>query len=111
MGYNRCKGPVMTWFVYILECKGGTLYTGITSDLERRFREHLGGKARYTSYNPPKRIVYSEVVKTKSQALKREAEIKKYKREKKLVLITSGKVSSKHVLRGCSGKREKSNDG
>ena len=75
------------WYVYILECAKGTLYTGITKDPERRFKEHQNKKARYTGYNPPKKIVYTETCETRSQALKREAEIKKWKREKKLTLI------------------------
>ena len=57
------KAPVR-WYVYILECKSGTLYTGITTDVERRFQEHLEKSARYTSYNPPVRVVYREVKKT-----------------------------------------------
>ncbi len=76
------------WCVYILECKNKSLYTGITTNLERRFREHLKKSAHYTSYNPPIKIVYQEMVDTKSYALKRESEIKQWTRKKKLALIT-----------------------
>jgi len=75
------------WYVYILECTKGTLYTGITKDLKRRFEEHKKKKARYTSYNPPKRIVYKEIFPTRSRASKRESEIKAWPRRKKLSLI------------------------
>lgn len=63
------------------------MYTGATTDPERRFKEHLSKSARYTSYNPPERIVYKESFKSKSKAYKREAEIKGWTRKRKLVLI------------------------
>ena len=75
------------WYVYLLECEGGSLYTGATTDLARRFKEHQSKSARYTSYNPPKRIVYQESFKSKSEALRREAAIKRWPRAKKLALI------------------------
>jgi putative endonuclease len=74
--------------VYILECNDGTLYTGITSDLERRVHEHNGGKAaRYTCGRRPVNLVYAETVATRSDALKREARIKKLSRAQKLLLV------------------------
>ena len=75
------------WYVYILECKDGSLYTGVTNDLERRFKEHQKGTAHYTSYNSPKSVVYTELFPTKSEALKRESQIKSWTRRKKLALI------------------------
>ena len=75
------------WYVYILQCKNNTLYTGVTNDLERRFKGHLNKNTHYTSYNPPVGIVYKEEHSTKSLALKREFEIKSWPRKKKLVLI------------------------
>jgi putative endonuclease len=75
------------WYTYIMECKGGSLYTGITNNLERRFQEHLAKTTHYTSYNPPVRIVYKEPFPTKSEALKREAQIKSWPRRKKMALI------------------------
>ncbi len=77
----------MNWQVYILECKGGSLYTGVTTDLERRFREHHANTARYTSYNPPVKMVYSQGFSNKSDAFKREAQIKRWTRKRKLALI------------------------
>lgn len=77
------------WFVYILKCEDGSLYTGITNDLERRFLEHKIGKGgRYTRSHKPQKIVYTEKLITKSKALKREAQIKSLRREEKLHLIS-----------------------
>ena len=65
----------------------GTLYTGITTDLERRFNEHKSGTgARYTRAHKVAKILYSERKRTRSTALKREAEIKSWPRKKKLQL-------------------------
>jgi len=84
------------WVVYILKCENGSLYTGITNNLERRFKEHQIGKGgHYTSANRPIEIVYTEKHKTKSKALKREVEIKKWKRDKKLTLPYSKKSEAK----------------
>ncbi len=77
----------MRWHVYILKCRGGSLYTGVTTDLDRRFKEHRARSARYTSYNPPEKIVYRESYNSKSKAFKREAEIKRWTREGKLAMI------------------------
>lgn len=77
------------WYLYILECKNRTLYTGVTTDVERRFKDHLCKKAKYTSYNPPVKIVHREAFDSKSAAFKREAQIKSWTRKKKLVLIGS----------------------
>ena len=76
------------WFVYILKCKNEFLYTGITTNLERRFQEHLKREAHFTSYNPPLSIAYTESHPTRSAALKREAGIKKLPRTQKLALIS-----------------------
>lgn len=78
----------MTYFVYILECADGSLYTGIATDVARRFEEHKSGKgAHYTSARKPVRILYTETYPDRSAALKREAQIKKLSRPKKLTLI------------------------
>ena len=82
----------MDYYVYVLECSNKALYTGITTDLKRRFKEHKSGKgSRYTEYNPPKKIKYYEIYKSRSKAAKREAEIKKLARSEKLFLIKNGK--------------------
>jgi len=76
------------YFVYILQCKDGTLYTGITTNVERRIAEHQEGKGgRYTRAKEITRLLYQEKHPDRSSALRREAEIKSWKREKKLGLI------------------------
>ena len=75
------------WYVYILKCRNGSLYTGITNNVNKRFKDHLNGSARYTSYNPPIKILYKEALDNKSKAAKREAQIKGWTRRKKLALI------------------------
>ena len=78
------------YFVYILKCKDGSLYTGITTDVARRFAEHKKGEGgHYTSARGVKKVVYSEEHPDRSSASKREAEIKSWPREKKLNLIES----------------------
>lgn len=86
------------WTVYILQCADGSLYTGITTNLERRLDEHNTGKrpaAAYTRSRLPVRLVYQEEVKDRSLAQKREAEIRQLNRQEKLALLQSvrtGKV-------------------
>lgn len=77
------------WFVYIIEAENGHLYTGITTDIERRFQEHQQGKkgARFFKTSPAKQLVYSEPQADRSKASKREATIKKLSRIQKLALI------------------------
>jgi len=76
------------WFVYIIECQDKSLYTGITNNLEKRFKDHLAGKGgNYTRSHKPKKLIYKEVVSSRSAALKREYQIKRWPREKKLHLI------------------------
>lgn len=82
-------------FVYILECKDKTLYTGYTNDLERRIENHQQGKgAKYTRGRGPFQLMYSEEYEDKSTALRREAEIKKWDKVTKLNLIEKGKKSN-----------------
>jgi len=76
------------YFVYLLECKDGSIYTGITTDVARRFAEHTEGKGgHYTRSCGAKKIIYIEKKRNRSAASKREAEIKRWPREKKLELI------------------------
>jgi putative endonuclease len=76
------------YFVYLLKCKDGSLYTGITTDVERRFAEHKKGiGGHYTSAKQAVKIVYSEKHPNRSSASAREAEIKKWRRDKKMDLI------------------------
>lgn len=76
------------FFVYILECSDGTLYTGYTNDLDGRLKKHNDGKgAKYTKNRRPVKLLYSEMYETKSEALKREYSIKRLNRNKKISLI------------------------
>ena len=80
----------MSYFVYILECSDKTLYTGIATDVQRRLDEHNNSEkgAKYTKIRRPLKLVYSEESENRSSASKREYEIKKLSREKKLELIS-----------------------
>ena len=78
------------YYVYLIECRDGTLYTGITTDVKRRFKEHsLGRGGAYTRVKKVKKLLYAEEYKTRSEALKRETHIKSWRREKKLALVLS----------------------
>lgn len=77
------------WYVYILRCRDGSLYTGITTDLARRCEQHNSGRgARYTRGRAPVHVEYQEQLPTHSLALKREAEIKALSRKAKELLIS-----------------------
>ena len=78
-----------SWQVYILRCGDGSLYTGVTTDTERRLQEHNGerpGGARYTRARRPVSLLWQEACESRSQALQREAQIKQLKRSQKLAL-------------------------
>ena len=77
------------WFVYILECKDKTLYTGITNNLNKRIEQHNNSPegAKYTRARRPVKCVYQEKQKNRSAATKREMAIKKMSRLEKLKLI------------------------
>lgn len=76
------------WFVYVLLCEDESLYTGISNNLEKRFLDHKNGKGgRYTRSHKPVKLIYQEKVLTHSEALKREAEIKSWSRNKKIKIL------------------------
>lgn len=76
------------WYLYILRCGDGSLYTGITTDVEKRFQAHQSGKgAKYTRGRGPLEIVYREECSDHSQALKREIAIKALTRQEKEALL------------------------
>ncbi len=83
----------MPWTVYIAECSDKTLYTGITNDLAGRMEKHANGTgAKYMRGRAPYNIIHTELHKTKSGALKREAEIKSLRRDQKWALA-EGRLS------------------
>ena len=76
------------WFVYIVRCADGSLYTGITKDVKRRCQQHYAGTAsRYTRSRLPVKLVYQEAHPSQSSALKRELAIKAMTRREKLAMI------------------------
>ena len=80
------------WYLYILRCGDGTLYTGITTDVEKRLEAHRSGKgAKYTRGRLPLELVYREACDSHSHALKREWEVKQLSRQEKISLIAIGK--------------------
>ena len=80
----------MPWFLYLLECRNGAYYAGITNNLESRFAAHLSGKgAKYTRANPPIRILASKGYPDRSSASSAEVQLKKRKREQKLSFFES----------------------
>lgn len=86
----------MKYYVYIIVCKDKSLYTGITTDVVRRFQEHKNKKGgHYTSSRKVLRVVHKEEALNRASALKREAEIKSWNREKKLTLIRKGSSKKK----------------
>lgn len=86
-----------SWYVYIIETEKGTLYTGITTDIERRFQEHVSRKkgAKYFSVSAPVEILFKKKFPDRSSASKAEAMIKKLKREQKLELIRTKKLRAR----------------
>lgn len=76
------------WFVYILLCEDGSLYTGYSNNVENRFHDHRNGKGGYyTRSHKPVKLIYQEQFETQSEALKRERQIKGWSREKKIRIL------------------------
>lgn len=80
-------------YTYILKCADGTFYTGWTTDITRRLKEHNAGRgAKYTKTRRPVELVYLEESETRREAMKREIQIKKMTRKRKLALIEKKKA-------------------
>lgn len=76
------------WQVYIIHCSDDSYYTGITTDVERRFEQHMNGKgAKYFYGRAPVEVVYTEACENRSAASQREAEIKSLSRAQKIRLL------------------------
>ena len=86
------------WFVYMVECADGSLYTGITTDLDRRVQEHNSGNAstaaNYTRSRRPVTLRYCEQQASRSDATRRELQIKKLSREQKLQLVSTAATTT-----------------
>jgi len=79
------------WYVYIVRCRDGSLYTGIATDVERRMADHLGNKgAKYLRGRGPLKLVFTKKVGEKGRALKVEHQVKRLPRQKKEALIKTG---------------------
>lgn len=91
------------WYVYMIETTTGCLYTGITVDVEKRFKNHCDGKgAKFFRIHPPQKVVYIDEMEGKEPALVREHEIKQWSVEKKRELI----LTMKHPIQIESTKIE-----
>lgn len=87
----------MCWFLYVLECRGGSLYTGISRNVAQRFAAHQAGKgARYTRMHPPERVVLSMVFADKPAALRAEHALKS------MSTMTKRAFVQKHGLLQCA---------
>ena len=85
---NSVEDKTHPWFLYILECRGGSFYTGITTDIQRRLKMHNEGKgARFTRSRRPVKVIYQESLSSRAQALIREYKIKALPRIKKQALV------------------------
>lgn len=77
--------------MYVLECIDRSLYVGISNDVERRFKNHSSGRgAKYTRARLPVKLVYQESIGNQGQAMKRELQLKRWPRVKKLSLVQAG---------------------
>jgi putative endonuclease len=87
------------WFLYILECCDGSFYTGVTTDIDRRLREHQEGTAsRYTRTRRPVTLAYREECGSRSLSLARECAVKSLSRRRKEELVSGGKPEIKRPL-------------
>lgn len=85
-------------YTYIVKCRDMTLYTGWTTDLDKRMEAHNSGNgAKYTRSRKPVKLVYFESFETKQEAMRREWEIKQLTRKEKLLLIREGKSNKKPI--------------
>lgn len=85
---KKLKEPVLDWIVYMVECDDQSLYTGITNNLTKRFKQHCSARgAKFFYFRKPVKLVYAEAGFNRSRASKREYTIKRMARTEKLALI------------------------
>ena len=83
-------GSMARWYVYVVRCADGSLYTGISTDVPARVAAHNAGRgARYTRSRRPVELLHTETKRSQSTALKREAAIKAWPRARKLTLVSA----------------------
>lgn len=103
---KSAKQPVKRWYLYIVKCRDGTLYTGITNDLCRRMEQHNDGKAsKYTRTRVPVKLIYKEACLNKSSALKKELRIKDLSRQAKVEYVLRKSLSEPRRRQGRKGKQ------
>ena len=96
---EKVKSDLNNWLVYMIHCSDNSLYTGITTDIEKRFARHKNKKgAKYFFGREPKEIVFLEKGHNRSSAGKREYELKHYSRLEKLALIKQSELYSKKIV-------------
>ncbi|MBV7316685.1 GIY-YIG nuclease family protein [Shewanella sp. NIFS-20-20] len=98
------EAPARVWYLYMLKCANGQLYTGVTTDVERRLSEHQANSvktARFLRGKGPLQLMYQEVVGSHGDALRREIAVKKLSRSQKLQLIDR-ELPNPKSSRGCS---------
>ena len=83
------------WYLYLIECRGGTYYAGITNDVEKRYRAHAAGRgARYTRANPPQRLLAAVRLPDHSVAAAAESRLKRQPRHRKLAFLLALSVDA-----------------
>ena len=96
MPTTRKKKPESAWFLYLVRCRDGSLYTGVTTDPARRFKEHKHGKGRTAKYlrgRGPLALVFKRRAGTRSRALKLEAGIKAMSKKEKERFLRKGRLA------------------
>ncbi len=91
----------MSYYFYIVRCFDNSLYSGVTNDLKRREKEHNSNtskSAKYTRARQPVMLIYHEEYQTIQEAMKREREVKKWKKEKKEQLVKSGETLPDRII-------------
>ena len=96
LSINEVEGQKQ-WYVYILECREGSFYTGITYDIDQRLQDHKKRKVHYTSYKLPIKVVFCEKHPSQKIAARRETQIKGWTRKKKIALIRGDLVLLKEL--------------
>jgi putative endonuclease len=97
----RSDDRVPEWYLYLVRCRGGCLYTGIATDVERRLAEHRAGKgAKYLRGRGRLKLVYKQRVGDRGAALKMERQVKKWPKDKKERLVASGAGIEEMIQRG-----------
>lgn len=95
---GRTKGRAERWFLYLLKCSDGSLYTGITKDVACRLKVHNEGRAsRYTRVRRPVELIYQEPCGSRTDALLRELAVKSWPREKKEALTASNQTGPRFI--------------